>query len=87
MLNRIVAERRARDVIPLLEAALAAADPPHADAAARASRASIGEAEAFVLALVFALGFSVGRPGEGGSTPPLPDATSGSRGAPSRSAA
>lgn len=87
VLNGIIAERRARDVIPLLAAALDAADPPDPEAAARAGRASVGEAEAFVLALVFALGFSVGRTGEGGTTPPLPDAASGSSGAPSRSAA
>ncbi len=86
VLNGIIAGRRARDVIPLLSAALAAADPPHPDGDALASRASIGEAEAFVLALIFALGFTVGRDGEGGNQPPLPQTSPGALGGSSPSA-
>lgn len=87
VLNGIIAERRARDVMPLLAAALVAAGRGPAEAEALAASATVGEAEAFVLALIFALGFTVGRPGERGGAPPLAEASSGGAGASSRSAA
>ncbi len=87
ILNGIIAERRARDVMPLLAAALVAAGRGPAEAEALAASATVGEAEAFVLALIFALGFTVGRPGERGGAPPLAEASSGGAGASSRSAA
>lgn len=87
ILNGIIAERRARDVMPLLAAALVAAGRGPDEAEALAAAATVGEAEAFVLALVFALGFTVGRPAEGGGAPPLAGPSSGGAGASSRSAA
>lgn len=90
ILNGIVRSRRARDVIPLLAAALRCAEPPPRDPDAFANNATVGEAEAFVLALVFALGFTVGLPGarrEEGADGPLDAGSAGGAGAPSRSAA
>lgn len=87
ILNAIIVARRARDVMPVLAAALVAAGRGPAEAEALAASATVGEAEAFVLALVFALGFSVGREGDGAGTPPLAGASSGGAGVSSRSAA
>lgn len=87
ILNGIIAERRARDVMPLLAAALVAGGRGPAEAEALAATATVGEAEAFVLALIFALGFSVGREGDRDGAPPLAAGSSGGAGASSRSAA
>ena len=88
VLNGIVLGRRARDLIPLIAAALAAAEPWRADPQGQAAQASVEEAEAFVLALILALGFSIG---EGRREPPdarpLDGAPDGGAGANSRSAA
>ena len=87
VLNGIIAGRRARDQIPLIEAALAAADPACENVAALAGRATVGEAEAFILALIFALGFTVGAKGEAAGGPaPLDARSNGASGAASRSA-
>ena len=85
VLNAIIVGRRAADQIPLLAAALAGADPAPDDPDRCAAEATVGEAEAFVLALIFALGFKVGEGGAGAKTP-LDAATSGGDGAPSPSA-
>lgn len=87
VLNGIVLGRRARDLIPLVAAALAAAEPWRADAADLAAQATIEEAETFMLALLVALGFTVGQ-GNGESAPsPLDDEPDGDAGASSPSAA
>lgn len=87
VLNAIIAGRRARDQIPLLAAALAAADPS-CDADIVAAQATIGESEAFILAFIFALGFTLGPVVEGeGESGPLDGRSGGATGAPSRSAA
>ncbi len=88
VLNGVVLGRRARDVIPLIAAALAAAEPGRPDAAALARRATVEEGEVFVLGLILALGFTVAPHGEGGATSsPLDGAPDGGAGASSRSAA
>ena len=91
ILNGIVRGRRARDVIPLLAATLRCAEPPSAgDPDELAARATVGEAEAFVLALIFALGFTVGGTavrGEEDPGRPLDGSSSGAAGGPLRSAA
>jgi hypothetical protein len=87
VLNAIIAGRRAKDLMPLLAAALAAADPS-CDAESLAAEATVGEAEAFVLAFIFALGFTVGATAQGeGRSVPLDGPHNGATGAPSRSAA
>ncbi len=86
VLNGIIVGRRVRDQIPLLGAALACADPAPEDPTQAAAQATVGEAEAFILALVVALGFKVGaREGRGGTQPPLDDPASGGNGGPSPS--
>ena len=88
VLNRVIAGRRARDQIPLIAAALAAADPAQADPESVAASATVSEAEAFVLALVFALGLTVaGERREGNGDGPLDRTSDGADGASSRSAA
>ncbi len=82
--------RRAADQMALIAGALAALG--HADAEARAARCAAVEAEAFVLALMEALGFEVVRKGEGSAAGPFaetPTATGkplGAAGEASRSA-
>lgn len=81
--------RRAADALALIAGALAAMGRP--DAEALAGRTAAVEAEAFVLALMAALGFEVARrpAGEGGAVPfpAAPSApTPGDAGAASRSA-
>ena len=86
VLNGIILGRKARDQILLISAALAAADPARFDAEERAAQASVGEAEAFILALVFALGFKVAdREASGGPGVPLDAASNGPAGASSLS--
>lgn len=64
-INRAVLGRRAPDLLALIAGALAAAG--RADAEALAGRTASVEAEAFVLALMAALGFEVAaRPSAGG---------------------
>ena len=88
VLNGVILGRRARDQIPLISAALAASDPERDDAEERAAPATVGEAEAFVLALVFALGFKVADRGTGeGAGVPLDASRNGRAGASSPSAA
>ncbi len=88
VLNGIILGRRAKDQIPLIAAALKAADPWRDDPEALAAEATVGEAEAFVLALVFALGFTVGSgPREGRDDDPLDRASDGGAGGNSRSGA
>lgn len=88
VLNDIIAGRRARDQIPLIAAALAAADPARPDPEAFAASATVGEAEAFLLALVFALGLTVaGERREGGTEVPLDRLSDGADGASSPLAA
>jgi hypothetical protein len=88
VLNGIILGRRAQDQIDLIGAALACADPPRADAEDLAARATVAEAEAFVLALVFALGFKVAaRQGESEAGDPLDHPGAGVAGESSRSAA
>lgn len=88
VLNGIIVGRRARDQIPLLAAALACAEPPHPQPDALAANANVGEAEAFVLALIFALGFTVGAGStKGGDGAPLDGASTGGAGGSLRSAA
>lgn len=87
VLNAIVLGRRARDLIPLIAAALTAAEPWRADAADLAADATVEEAETFMLALLVALGFTVGQGPEGASPPPLDGMPGGGAGASSPSAA
>ncbi len=89
VLNGIITGRRARDQIPLIGAALAAAVPEPDEPAALAAQASAGEAEAFILALVFALGFSIAAPAaaEDRQASPLAEPSAGDAGGSSRSAA
>lgn len=88
VLNDIIAGRRARDQIPLIAAALTAADPARPDPEAFAASATVGEAEAFVVALVFALGLTVaGERRGGGIEIPLDRSSDGTDGASSPSAA
>lgn len=87
VLNGIVLGRRARDLIPLVAAALSAAEPWRADAAEVAAQATIEEAETFMLALLVALGFTVEQGHGEASPPPLDDGTDGDGGASSPSAA
>lgn len=92
VLNGIIVGRRAKEQIPLIAAALAAADPRPDDPGALAATATVGEAEAFILALVFALGFTVAAPvrgaGEASREPgPLAGSPPGGGGGNSRSAA
>ncbi len=61
--------RRAADQMALIAGALAA--PGHADPEARAARCAAVEAEAFVLALMEALGFEVVRKREGSAAGPF----------------
>lgn len=87
VLNGIIVGRRARDQIPLLAAALASAEPPHPRPEDLAAKANIGEAEAFVLALIFALGFTVGAgSAKGGDGGPLDGTSTGGAGGSLRSA-
>ncbi len=87
VLNGVILGRRAKDLMPLIEAALRAADPWRDDPALLAAQATVEEAEAFVLALILALGFTVGGRTEGSDAPPLDGAPDGGAGASSRSAA
>ncbi len=89
VLNGIIVGRRAKDQIPLLAAALAATGEARETAEGRAARATVGEAEAFILAFIFALGFTVGPTAAAGGehAVPLDGRRSGATGAPSRSAA
>jgi hypothetical protein len=88
VVNGVVIGRRAADQIALLSAALQATGRSAPDAEAAAARATVPEAEAFVLALMGALGFKLTPRAEGGEAPdPLAVSSAGAVGAPSRSAA
>ena len=79
ILNRTVTGRRARDLSDLLAAALVASGVAPEAASELAGGASLAEAESFVLALIAALGFEVGRRGRE-SERPLAGASSGDNG-------
>lgn len=86
VIGGVVTGRRAGDHIALLAAALAASG--HSDPQAGAAATTVSEAEAFILALMGALGFTlVPRAGEGAAADPLDGSSAGVAGAPSRSAA
>jgi hypothetical protein len=88
VLNDIILGRRAKDQMALIAAALASVDPQREDAEQCAGRATVGEAEAFILALVFALGFTITAPkGEKGESHPLAGPSAGGAGGSLRSAA
>lgn len=86
IINKAVFGRRARDQIALLAAALAVKGCGGEEAEARAASASVAEAEAFILALMGALGFEVA-PRRLEEARPLDGASVGRDGAGSRSAA
>ncbi len=85
IVGEVVIGRRAADQMALLAAALHAAG--HAEAAA--ARATVAEAEAFILALMGALGFRLAPRGEAAAPDqsPLAGSNDGDDGANSRSAA
>lgn len=90
VISGVVTERRAADQIALLTGALHAAGKGEAEAGAAAARATVPEAEAFVLALMGALGFKLAaRAGEGGAgdKDPLDEPSAGDDGGSSPSAA
>lgn len=90
IISGVVTERRAADQIALLAAALHASGKDAAEAGAAAARATVPEAEAFVLALMGALGFKLtSRAGEDGAgdRDPLDGASAGDGGGSSPSAA
>ena len=68
-INKAVFGRRAADQMALIAGALAASG--HADPEGLAARSAAVEAEAFVLALMEALGFEVVRRGEGSAAGPF----------------
>ncbi len=84
ILNRAVTGRRARDLSDLLTAALAASGLAPDAASSLAGGASLAEAESFVLALIAALGFEVGRRERDGERP-LAGASNGGDGGSSAS--
>ena len=69
IVNRAVFGRRARDQRALIAAALVTTGEGAAEADALAGRASVAEAEAFILALMGALGFEIAPRREGGDVP------------------
>lgn len=71
-INKAVFGRRAADQMALIAGALAAMG--HADPETRAARSAAVEAEAFVLALMEALGFEVVRKAEGSAAGPFAEA-------------
>ncbi|MCW6510986.1 GTA-gp10 family protein [Lichenifustis flavocetrariae] len=88
VVNGVVIGRRAADQMTLLSAALQATGQPPAEAEAIAARATVPEAEAFILALMGALGFKLTpRAGEAGEQGPLDGSSAGDAGASSPSAA
>jgi hypothetical protein len=88
VVNGVVVSRRAADQIALLTATLLAAGRPTAEAERMARLATVPEAEAFILALMGALGFKLTpQAAAAGESDPLDGAPAGSDGAPSRSAA
>jgi hypothetical protein len=88
IVNAVVVGRRAADQIALLAAALQASGQPQTEAEAIARRATVPEAEAFVLALMGALGFKLTpRAAEGGEQGPLDGSSGGGAGASSPLAA
>ena len=84
MVNRVVTGRRAADQMLLLTAALAAVG--HAEAEALAAKATVPEAEAFLLALMGALGFTLTRE-PGAVSDPMDGSPAGDAGGNSPSAA
>jgi hypothetical protein len=86
IVNGVVVGRRAADQMALLAAALQAAGRTPRDAEAAARRATVPEAEAFILALMGALGFKL-TPQAGEAESPLDESSAGAAGASSRSAA
>jgi hypothetical protein len=86
--NGVVIGRRAADQIALLAAALQAMGRSAPEAGAMAARATVPEAEAFILALMGALGFKLTPRGEAGEgADPLAGMSAGDDGGASRSAA
>jgi hypothetical protein len=84
IVNRVVIGRRAVDQAGLIAAALVTRGCPEGDAAALAARVTVPEAEAFILALMGALGFALQpRTGEGqpGEPSPLHGPNAGGAGA------
>ena len=88
IVNDVVIARRAADQAALIAAALATRGCPAEDAIRLAARTTVPEAEAFILALMGALGFAL-QPREGRSGEPIPldGSSAGAAGAPSRSGA
>ena len=82
IVSGVVVGRRAADQIALLAAALRAAGRSPTEATALARRTTVPEAEAYVLALMGALGFKVARSGEGEAAGqvPLDEAPAGASG-------
>lgn len=90
VISGVVTERRAAEQITLIAAALQAAGKSAAEAGSVAAHATVPEAEAFVLALMGALGFKLAaRAGEGGAggQDPLDGSSAGDDGGSSLSAA
>ena len=88
IVNRVGIGRRAVDQAGLLAAALVTRGCPEEEAAALAARVTVTEAEAFILALMGALGFALQpRTGEGRLSEPSPlhEPSGGGAGAPLRS--
>ena len=85
IVNRAVFGRRARDQRTLIAAALITVGHEPAEADTLAGRASVAEAEGFILALMGALGFEIAPRRDGGDVP-LADASSGPGGGSSPSA-
>ena len=86
IVNKAVFSGRTRDRIGLLSASLRAKGCPADEADRRAGDATLDEAEAFILALMGALGFEVA-PRRAGEARPLDGASAGGSGASSPSAA
>ena len=86
IVNKVVFGRRAKDQIALLAAALVTRGCGDEEAEKRATAASVAEAEAFILALMGALGFEIA-PRRAGEARPLGGASDGTDGGSSPSAA
>lgn len=88
IVNGVVLGRRATDQMALLAAALQATGKSADEAGAAAARATVPEAEVFILALMGALGFKLtARAEEAEGSGPLDESSAGAAGASSPSAA
>lgn len=88
IVNGVVTGRRAADQMALLSAVLQTGGKPRAEAEQIAAKSTVPEAEAFILALMGALGFKLtSRAGEAQEHDPLDGSRDGAAGANSLSAA